>query len=99
MPPRIQDKLAAIIAEIDRTGHAKTTRLNVLKKWFEHPGRLRAFGLWVAERAAARGDTATARPRSCSHFGTDLNGPSREKLVALLGFVATTEAREGESLD
>jgi hypothetical protein len=35
----------------------------------------------------------------CQHyepkFGTDLNGPSREKLVALLGFVATTEAREG----
>ena len=36
----------------------------------------------------------------CKHyeprFGTDLNGPSRERLVALLGFVATVDAREGE---
>ncbi|WP_295440724.1 hypothetical protein [uncultured Thiodictyon sp.] len=184
MPPRIQDKLAAIIAEIDSTGHANTTRLTVLKKWFEHPRRLRAFGLWVAERAAARGDAATGetaelfaearallteRPLSepmpgwtatevlqrrlvafqntfrdhpwgrvriiknkdlllieeglalylgqrrtpydgyrlaaddCEHydphFGTNLNGPARERVTALIAFVTTTEAREGESLD
>ncbi|WP_295443885.1 hypothetical protein [uncultured Thiodictyon sp.] len=182
MPPRVQDKLAAIIAEIDRAGCANVMRLTVLKKWFEHPRRLRAFGLWVAERAAARGDAATGeaaelfaqarallteRPLSepmpgwtaaerlhhrlrafqntyehhwgpvriiknwdlllieeglalylgerrdptagyrlavdeCKHyeglFG-DLTRPSRAKLTALIGFVATTEAREGECFD
>ncbi len=181
MPTQVQDKLTAIINEIDRTGHANIMRLTVLKKWFEHPRRLRAFGLWVAERAANRGEGVTGeaatlfeqarallteRPLSepmpgwtaaevlhrrlvafqnthrhqqwgpvriirnwdlllveqgldlylgqkraptdgyrlaaddCQHydprFGTNLNGPSRERLVALLGFVATVEAREGE---
>jgi hypothetical protein len=182
MPTRSQDQLAAIIAELDRTGHANITRLTVLKKWFEyHPKRLRAFGLWVAERAAARGDSATEeaaalfaqarvllteRPLSeprpdwiaaetlhhrlrafqntfqrqhwgpvriiqnwdlllveeglalylgqrrsptdgyrlavdeCKHYdphyGTDLNGPARAKLAALIGFMTTVEARESQ---
>ena len=65
MPTAVQDKLAAIINEIDRTGHANIMRLTVLKKWFEHPRRLRAFGLWVAERAANRGEGVTGRPRPC----------------------------------
>ena len=180
MSSKVQDKIKAIIAEIDRIGHADVLRLTVLKKWFESPRRLRSFGLWMAERAANRGEDTTGevaelfaeartllteRPLSepdppflaterlhrrlrafqntyqrihstpvriiqqwdlmlieeglalylgqkrtpydgyrlalddCKHyepkFGTDLNGPSREKLVALLGFVATTEAREG----
>ena len=179
MPSSIQDKFASIIAEIDRTGHADVLRLTVLKKWFEQPRRRRAFGLWVAERAAARGDAATGeagelfalaravllelppagtRPgwteterlyrrlrafqddftrqqwgpvriirnhdlllmeeglalylglrtaptdayrlavEDCAHYdgryGRDLNGPSRDKLLALVGFVTTREARE-----
>jgi len=182
MPSRVQDQLAAILAEIDRTGQADVLRLTVLKKWFEyHPKRLRAFGLWVAERAAARGEGAegeaadlfatartllTERPLSeprpgwtaaetlhrrlaafqntvqyirgtpvriirnrnlllveeglalylgqrtrptdgyrlaaddCEHYdphyGTNLNGPARERVAALLGFVATVEAQEGQ---
>ena len=55
MATSIQHKLAAIIAEIDRTGHADVLRLTVLKKWFRQPGCLAAFGLWVARRAAAHG--------------------------------------------
>jgi hypothetical protein len=58
MPASIQSRLASIINEIDRTGHADVLRLTVLKQWFKQPGRLGAFGLWVAARAAARGDTA-----------------------------------------
>ncbi|MEZ5432402.1 MAG: hypothetical protein R3F31_14740 [Verrucomicrobiales bacterium] len=46
--------LLTIVEEIDAHGSASLTRLTVLKKWFEHPGRLPAFGLWVAKRAAAR---------------------------------------------
>ncbi|WPL11918.1 hypothetical protein [Thiorhodovibrio litoralis] len=42
MPKTIHDKLAAIIAGIEQTGSAETTRLTVLKKWFEHEGRLTA---------------------------------------------------------
>jgi hypothetical protein len=47
MPSHVQDRLAAIITEIDR-------------------------------------------------YGTNLNGPAREKVAALLGFVATVEAQEGQ---
>ncbi len=48
------EKLLQIVEEIDAQGHANLTRLTILKKWFEHPGRLPAFGLWVARRSAAR---------------------------------------------
>ncbi|WP_157817873.1 hypothetical protein [Candidatus Thiodictyon syntrophicum] len=180
MPPSLQAQLASIIAEIDRTGHANMMRLTVLKKWFKDLGRVRAFGLWVAERAAVRRDItdgeagdlfalaravllehppAGATPdfieterlyrrlcafqndvvhqrcgpvriirnhdlllvedglalyldvrtaptdayrlavEDCAHYdgryGRDLNGPSRDKLLALVGFVTTREAREG----
>ncbi|WP_295389046.1 hypothetical protein [uncultured Thiodictyon sp.] len=180
MPPSLQTQLSSVIAEIDLTGHADVLRLTVLKKWFKHPGRLRAFGLWVAERAAERGSAATgeaadlfalaravllqqpaagpelgatellyrrlrafqniqnqftrqqwgpiriiadhdlmlieeglalyldplAAPadgyrlavEDCAHYdsryGRDLNGPARDKLLALVGFVATREATE-----
>jgi hypothetical protein len=173
----IQSRLAAIVAEIDRTGHADVLRLTVLKRWLEQAPRLRALGLWVATRAAARGDAAageagalfaqaqallpgdaspgaepgraelaglyrrlctfqdkTVRQRwgpvriirnhdlllvedglalylglcaaptdgyrlaveHCAHYdsryGRDLNGPSRERLLELIGFVATQDA-------
>ena len=55
MPVSILDKLAGIIDQIDRSGNAELTRLTVLKKWFERPGRLGAFALWVAACAASRG--------------------------------------------
>jgi hypothetical protein len=58
MPSRVPDKLAAIITEIDRAGCADVLRLTILKRWFESPGRLRAFGYWVAERALDRGENA-----------------------------------------
>ncbi|TVQ86387.1 MAG: hypothetical protein EA400_13170 [Chromatiaceae bacterium] len=60
-PASIRDKLGAIIDEIDRTGHADLLRLTVLKRWFAHPARLYAFGLWVARQAAARGETGGVR--------------------------------------
>ena len=62
MPPSLQSQLTSIIAEIDRTGHANVMRLTVLKKWFKDLGRLRAFGLWVAERAAVRRDITDGEP-------------------------------------
>ena len=52
MPISISTKLQAIVDEIDTQGYARLTRLTVLKKWFEHPGRLSAFGLWMAKHAA-----------------------------------------------
>lgn len=45
------EKLLKIIAMIDTTGNASLTRLTVLKKWFETPGRLPVFALWLARRA------------------------------------------------
>lgn len=54
MRTEVPEKLQAIVEEIDANGSASLTRLTVLKKWFQHPGRLPAFGLWIAKRAAGR---------------------------------------------
>lgn len=53
MRTSVPEKIIKIIDEIDAKGNANLTRLTVLKKWFEHPGRLSAFGLWMAARAAS----------------------------------------------
>jgi hypothetical protein len=50
----VPEKLLKIVEDIDARGSINQTRLTVLKKWFRHPGRLPAFGLWVAGRSAAR---------------------------------------------
>lgn len=50
----VPEKLLKIVEDIDTVGSANATRLTVLKKWFERPGRLAAFGLWVARRSAGR---------------------------------------------
>ncbi len=54
MRTAIPEKILKIVHELDTQGNASLTRLTVLKKWFEHPGRLSAFGLWIARRAAGR---------------------------------------------
>jgi hypothetical protein len=47
----IAEKLQDIVAEIKERGHANLTRLTVLKKWFEAPGRITSFGTFVAIQA------------------------------------------------
>jgi hypothetical protein len=54
MRTTVPEKLLAIADDIAAQGDAPLTRLTVLKKWFERPGRLAAFGAWAARRAAAR---------------------------------------------
>lgn len=49
----IPEKLLAIADEIATRGEAKTTRLTVLKKWFERPRRHVAFAIWMAVRAVS----------------------------------------------
>ena len=56
MKTKVPEKLRKIIAEIDAQGNASLTKLTVLKKWFEHPGRLSVFALWVAVRAVSHKD-------------------------------------------
>ncbi|MEI7728726.1 MAG: hypothetical protein WCO56_04110 [Verrucomicrobiota bacterium] len=59
MPTLVPEKILKIVDDIDTQGNVSLMRLTVLKKWFEHPGRLPAFGLWIARRAASRkGKTA-----------------------------------------
>lgn len=48
------EKILKIVADIASEGSASLTRLTVLKKWFERPGRLSMFALWVARQAAER---------------------------------------------
>ncbi|RKT46371.1 hypothetical protein [Thiocapsa rosea] len=59
----IHRKLASILEEIDREGFAELVRLSVLKKWFEKPGRLTAFALWIAEQATT-GEAPTSEPEA-----------------------------------
>lgn len=54
MRTAIPEKILKIIQDVDTRGNVSLTRLTVLKKWFEAPGRLSAFGLWLARRAAGR---------------------------------------------
>lgn len=54
MRTAVPEKILKIIDDIDAHGNARLTRLTVLKKWFERSGRLPAFGLWIARRAAGR---------------------------------------------
>jgi hypothetical protein len=61
MRTSVPEKITKIIDEIDAKGNANLTRLTVLKKWFERPGRLPAFGLWMAAHAAScKGETTGA---------------------------------------
>jgi len=50
----IPEKLLAISDEIAARGNASLTRLTVLKKWFDYPGRLPPFAIWVASQASSR---------------------------------------------
>jgi hypothetical protein len=63
MAPTIHRKLASIVEEIDRKGFAELVRLSVLKKWFEKPGRLIAFALWIAEQATS-GEAPASEPEA-----------------------------------
>jgi hypothetical protein len=58
MPTSTADKLTAVVTQIAAQGNVEVLRLTVLKKWFERPGRLPAFALWVASRAAGQGRDA-----------------------------------------
>lgn len=67
MPATILDKLQGIIDQIDMDGNAELTRLTVLKRSLEAPGRLSAFGLWVEWRAAQRGAKASEPEAKALH--------------------------------
>ena len=54
MRTTVPEKLLKITDDISQTGTANLTRLTVLKKWFETPGRLQPFAIWVADRATSR---------------------------------------------
>jgi hypothetical protein len=54
MRTSVPEKLLAITDEIGERGEAQITRLTVLKKWFERPGRLPAFAVFIAARSTSR---------------------------------------------
>lgn len=81
MRTAVPEKIQQIIDDIDTQGNASLTRLTVLKKWFEHPGRLSAFGLWIARRAAGR------KGKTKGEAGALLN-----ETRSLLGVASTRES-------
>jgi hypothetical protein len=50
----VPEKLLTIADAIAERGSVNLTRLVVLKKWFEKPGRLSAFAIWIAMLAVSR---------------------------------------------
>jgi hypothetical protein len=59
MRTNVPEKLLRIVEQVDEQGSAEVTRLTVLKKWFDRPGRLPAFAVFIATRAMSRkGKTA-----------------------------------------
>lgn len=81
MRTAVPEKILAIIDAIEAKGNAPLTRLTVLKNWFERPGRLATFGLWVARRAAGR------KGKTKGEYGALLQETSR-----LLGPASTLES-------
>jgi hypothetical protein len=81
MRTTVHEKLLKVIDDIDTRGNVPLTRLTVLKKWFERPGRLPVFGLWVARQAAGR------KGKTQDGAGALLN-----ETRALLGSAATRES-------
>ena len=51
MSSEAPEKILKIVGDMEARGNVALTRLTVLKKWFEAPGRLPAFGLWIARQA------------------------------------------------
>lgn len=91
----VPEKLLEIAEDIEANGDANLTRLTVLKKWFEAPGRLKPFALWVARRATSRkgktkGEAAQlfmeARKllSDLDRLGTDLDAAAARMLHARL---------------
>ncbi len=54
MQTSITDRLLRISDDIAARGNVNLTRLTILKKWFESPGRLPAFAVWMATIAKSR---------------------------------------------
>jgi hypothetical protein len=81
MRTTVPEKLRKVIDDIDTRGNVALTRLTVLKKWFERPGRLPVFGLWVARQVADR--------KGKTQDGADA---LLDETRALLGSAATRES-------
>lgn len=82
MKTAVSKKVLKIIDDIDAQGNTSLTRLTVLKKWFEHPDRLSAFGLWIARLAAGRKGKTKGEAGALLDEARALLGPSstRESL-------------------
>jgi hypothetical protein len=81
MRTAVPERILKIVADIDTHGNVPLTRLTVLKKWFEGPGRLSAFGLWIVRGAAG-----------CKGKTKDRAGALLDEARALLGTAATRES-------
>jgi len=92
----VPEKIQTIIDDIDERVNASLTRLTVLKKWFEHPGRLSAFGLWIARRASGRkgktkGDAGALLDETRALLGT---AATRASLFQQIDRAAATRLHE-----
>lgn len=89
MRTNLPEKLLAIVDDIDANGDANLTRLTVLKKWFERPGRLVPFALWIADRASSRKGKTKGEAADLFRKARDL----------LKGISASPESRMNPQID
>lgn len=101
MRTNVPEKLLKLVGDIEAHGDANLTRLTVLKKWFETPGRLTPFALWVAAKASSRkgktkGDAATLH-REAKELLSGLDPAQPElDLPAMRGLLARLRAFQDE---
>lgn len=94
MRTTVPEKLLAIADDIAVEGNVPLTRLTVLKKWFERPGRLAAFGVWMARRAASRKGKARGEAAVLFHAARDLLGAADDVARPALDRAAAAALRQ-----
>lgn len=97
MPTVVPEKILKIVDDIEQSRNVPLTRLTVLKKWFEHPGRLPAFGLWIARWAAGhkgktKGEAGALLNETCALLGA---GSKRESLFQQINREAAQSLHDG----
>jgi hypothetical protein len=54
MTSNVPDKIVHLLNELESNGFLNTTRLTVLKKWFDHSNRLIQFTFFIAKKAISQ---------------------------------------------
>ena len=84
----VPEKVVLILQDIEQFGSQESSRLTVLKKWFQVPSRLKSFAIFIAKRASSRSGKAKFGEKELFKLSrellkrTDVGSPSIDKRKA-----------------